>query len=69
MMPHAHHPDGRGLSRLRRDISREDDFCPRCGAAQPWLPRVWHMVVFAAIAIAGSGAVAAPQWLMDWFRF
>ncbi len=50
-------------------ITRADNFCPRCGAAQPWMPRAWHMAVIAVIAIVGSGAVAAPKWLAEWFRF
>jgi len=50
-------------------VSREDEFCPRCGARQPWMPRAWHMAVVAVIAIVGSGAVAAPQWLVDWLGF
>ena len=50
-------------------VSRDDNFCPRCGAAQPWMPRVWHMAVFALVALIGGGAITAPQWLVKLFRF
>jgi hypothetical protein len=50
-------------------VSREDNFCPRCGAAQPLMPRVWHMAVFALAALIGGGVFAAPQWVVNLLRF
>ena len=60
---------GEGCRTCGETVSRDDNFCPRCGAAQPWMPRVWQMVVLALITLIGGGALAAPQWLVDLLRF
>ena len=30
-------------------VSRSDNFCPRCGAGEPLMPRVWHMAVLVLV--------------------
>jgi hypothetical protein len=49
-------------------VSRDDNFCPHCGATQPLMPRVWQMAVVALAVLIGGGALAAPQWLVDFLR-
>ncbi len=50
-------------------VSRSDNFCPRCGAGEPLMPRVWHMALLVLVVLIGGGVIAAPKWLAALFRF